>query len=58
MLADTDAELEAMARSLGLKPAWRHGDHYDLCQANKARAIALGARAITRREAVRLRRRR
>lgn len=58
MMADTDAELEGMARALGLDPSWKHGDHYDVCQSKKRRAIELGAVAVTAREIVRVRMRR
>lgn len=49
MFATTDEELETMARSLGLKPAWRQkprasiGPHYDVSKGKRAEAIRLGA---------------
>ena len=55
LMADSDAELGSMARTLGLKPAWRHGDHYDLTASKRARAIEFGAREVTSLDLVRLR---
>lgn len=49
MFADTDEELEAMARKLGLKEWWRQkpresiGPHYDIAKSKRAQAIGLGA---------------
>lgn len=58
--ADSAEELHAFAARLGLRPEWlqsRPGrpwnDHYDLTRAARERAIALGARPVTWREAVR-----
>lgn len=56
MLADTDEELEAFARLLGLRRAWKHADHYDLATKQRARAVALGAREISSRQMVNVRR--
>ncbi len=55
LLADSEAELESMARSLGLKPSWRHNDHYDICLSKRALALSLGAVPISLREACRIR---
>ena len=57
MLADTDAELRAMAERLGMQQRWHQGDHFDIDRDTRALAVAHGAREITRREAVRVRRR-
>lgn len=54
MIADTDAELHAMAEALGLRRAWFQGDHYDVSLAKRKEAIALGAKPVTMRELVRL----
>lgn len=43
MLADTDAELHAMADRIGVARRWFQGDHYDVCQAKRALAIDAGA---------------
>ncbi|MEI7444502.1 MAG: DUF4031 domain-containing protein [Burkholderiales bacterium] len=55
MLADTDEELQAMAEALGLQRRWQHGDHYDLNEEARERAVALGAVEIGRREAAAMR---
>lgn len=57
MLADTDAELRAMADRIGMQQRWHQGDHFDIDRDMRARAVVAGAREITRREAVRVRRR-
>jgi hypothetical protein len=54
MVADTVAELHDMADAVGLKRSWfqdhpRH-PHYDLCLANRAKAVRKGAAEISRRE--------
>lgn len=56
MLADTETELHAMADRIGVARRWHQGDHYDVCQAKRALAIAAGAKEVTRREAVLIRR--
>lgn len=55
MLADSDAELHAMAARIGVarqhhQNAGTHHSHYDICQVKRALAIAAGARDISRRE--------
>lgn len=55
MVADTLEELHAMADAIDLPRRYLDGDHYDPCLAKRARAVALGAVEITRREAVRIR---
>lgn len=57
MLADTDDELRAMARRIGVDERHHQGDHLDVCLRMRARAVAAGAVEITQREAVRVRRR-
>ncbi len=56
MLADSDAELRAMAERIGMQQRWHQGDHFDIDRDMRALAVANGAREITRREAVRVRR--
>ncbi len=55
LMADTESELEAMAKGLELQKSWRHGDHYDLTANNRRLAIARGAVAVSARYLVRLR---
>lgn len=57
MLADTEAELHAMADRIGVARRWHQGDHYDICQTKRVLAIAAGAIEITQRQAVEIRRR-
>ena len=59
LIADTTEELHAFAARLGLERARFHGnparpwkDHYDIPEAKRRRAVQLGARPISRREAV------
>lgn len=61
LLADTEDELHAFARLLGLRPAWfqrsrRHPafDHYDVTEDLRREAIRLGAAAISWRQAGRM----
>lgn len=56
MLADTDEELRAMARRIGVNQRWHQRDHFDICMKKRALAVAAGAVEITRRQAVRIRR--
>lgn len=58
MMADTDAELHAMADAIGIdrrhfQPGKRH-PHYDICKAKRALAIQRGAVEVTTRELVEL----
>ena len=48
MLADTSAELMAMARTIGVNPKWiqcegTHREHFDVCLAKRALAVKAGA---------------
>jgi hypothetical protein len=52
MLADTPEELHAMADAIGSKREWFQGDHYDVPLFRRAKAVQLGAKEITTREAV------
>jgi Protein of unknown function (DUF4031) len=61
MLADTVAELHAMADAIGVARRWFQSSastpHYDVCLAMRARALALGAVELDRRGLVGLIRR-
>lgn len=56
MLADTEAELHAMAASIKVARKHFQRDHYDICQAKRALAVTFGAVQITQRQAVKVRR--
>ena len=56
MLATGEAELHAMANRIGVDRAHFQGDHYDVCQQMRAKAVELGAVEITQRDAVWVRR--
>jgi hypothetical protein len=56
MIADTDAELHAMADRIGIARRWHqappaHDSHYDIALAKKSLAVAAGAVEITWRQA-------
>lgn len=57
LLADTDAELHAMADRIGVARKWwqspekTSGSHYDIAQSKRALAVAAGALQITWRQA-------
>lgn len=53
LMAESDKELEEMARQLQLPKRWRHGDHYDLTRNKRRQAINKGAVEISTREMVR-----
>lgn len=57
MIADTEAELHAMADRIGLARRWYQGDHYDVCMSVRAKAVAAGAVEITMQELARRARR-
>lgn len=53
MVADTLDELHAMADAIGMRREWfqaRSVPHYDVSQVRRARAVALGAVEIDRRQ--------
>lgn len=58
MMADSDEELEEMARKLGLEQRWKQSPHrhphYDVCMAKRRKAIKLGVKAVSCRELVRM----
>jgi hypothetical protein len=47
MVADTEAELHAMADRIGVARRWYQGDHYDVCLAKRALALKAGAQEVT-----------
>ena len=51
MIADTEAELHAMADKIGVARRWHQGDHYDISLGRRALAVAAGAVQITWRQA-------
>ena len=56
MIADTDAELHAMATKIGVSHRWHqrppaHDSHYDICLSKRALAVKAGAVQITIRQA-------
>lgn len=54
MVADTHEELHAMAAKIGVARRWFQSDHYDICLAKRAQAIANGALEIDQREVLRI----
>lgn len=50
MIADTEAELHAMADRIGVARRWYQGDHYDVTQTHRSRAVAAGAIELSRME--------
>ncbi len=59
MLADTDAELHAMADRIGVSRRWHqkagtHHSHYDISLSKRAQAVAAGAIEITMRDTGRI----
>lgn len=52
MVADTPAELLAMARRIGVAPRWfqarASAPHFDICKSKRALAIAAGALELER----------
>jgi len=56
MVADSDEELHAMAKHIGVSRKWHQKpgtprSHYDICLSKKALALAAGAVAITWKQA-------
>lgn len=63
MMADTDAELHAMADRIGVQRKWfqappRHDPHYDIAQSKRALAVQAGAVQVTLRVLAYMNRRR
>ena len=64
MLADSDAELHAMADDIGVQRKWHQkppkasGSHYDIAMSKRAMAIKAGAVEITMQQAAAMNRRR
>lgn len=56
MVADSDGELRAMALKIGVAQRWYQGDHFDICLAKRSLAVRYGAKEISQREAVKIRR--
>lgn len=58
MIADTPDELHGMADKIGVARRWYQKNaswpHYDVCQEKRARALELGAVALTTRELVKV----
>lgn len=57
MLADSDAELLAMADTIGVARRWHqhpgtHASHFDIALSKRSLAVAAGAQEITWRDAV------
>ena len=46
-------ELHALADALGIERRWFQGDHYDVPEDYRERAIAMGAVPVTSRELIR-----
>lgn len=57
MIADSEAELHAMASLIGVARRWYQGDHYDVCLASREVAVRYGAMEIGRRVCAAMRRR-
>lgn len=47
MIADTQAELHAMAARIGVARRWYQGDHYDIALSRRRLAVAAGAVEVT-----------
>lgn len=47
LIADTEAELHAMAQKIGVARKWYQGDHYDVSMEKRELAIKFGAQPIT-----------
>ena len=57
MIADTEAELHAVAARIGMKREWYQGDHYDVPLTRRDQAITAGAVVVTYRQCGMMRRR-
>jgi hypothetical protein len=49
MVADTEAELHAMADTIGVARKWHQGDHYDIALSKRSLAVAAGAIEVSQR---------
>lgn len=49
---ESEEELHAFAEELGLKREWYQGDHYDLTEGMRNKAVAKGAKQVTGQELV------
>lgn len=47
MIADSDDELHAMAKKIGVARKWFQGDHYDIAMSKRTLAIEHGAQSIS-----------
>jgi len=47
LIANTEGELHAMARQIGIARRWYQGDHYDISISKRQQAILLGAVPVT-----------
>jgi hypothetical protein len=54
MIADTEEELHAMAKKIGVNRRWYQGDHYDVTQSARHSALHFGAVSITLRQCSRM----
>jgi Protein of unknown function (DUF4031) len=50
MIADSEAELHAMAERIGIPRRSYQGDHYDISRSKRAMAVRAGAREVTLRQ--------
>lgn len=50
MIAETPAELHAMADRIGVPRRWHQGDHYDIAQSKRKLAVAAGAVEVSQRQ--------
>lgn len=50
MIADSEAELHAMADAIGMPRKWYQGNHYDICLTKRTKAVAAGAQEISLRQ--------
>lgn len=55
MMADRLSELHGMADRIGISCRHFQGDHYDICKAKKSLALIYGAKEVTSRFLVNLR---
>ncbi len=57
LIADSEAELHAVAARIGMKREWFQGDHYDVPLTRRDMAIEAGAIPVSYRQAGAMRRR-